>query len=220
MRGTPHYDFEDNYADSPRLIHNRGLWFLVVALSSLGILSIIAVLLDAFQEPPITLGVRARPVPSEPFAPFALKGFALGSTLGTVRQAHPGLQASAGRQGLATATLVSGQGNIRLFFTDGSDTAKAYRIQTTEVLPAAGMAEAIAPLVRDHGPPASRNCRETMLLKGEECQFAWWLRGTTRLEVGLRLLVANSGAAETQMTVTATNTQLEGLALRGGGVPR
>lgn len=220
MRGTSHYDFEDNYADSPRLIHNRGLWFLVVALSSLGILSIIAVLLDAFQEPPIALGVRARPAPSEPFDPFAWKGFTLGSTLGSVRQAHPGLQVSAGRQGLATATLASGQGNIRLFFTDDSDTSKVYRIQTTEVFPTAGMAEALAPLVRDHGRPASRNCRETMLMKGEECQFDWWLRGTTRLEVSLRLLVANSGAAETQMTVTATNAQLEGLAFRGGGAPR
>jgi hypothetical protein len=221
IRHQDAYDFEDRYEESPRLIHSRGLWFLVVSLASLGLLSLIAVLLDAFQEPPITLGVRGIPKISAPGDTFVWKGIVLGSTLGTVRQAHPGLQATVGRQGLATGSVPLDKGTARLFFLDGTDDGRVYRVQTVETVRTADMAAVVAPLLMEHGRPAARSCREgTLQGGGTECDLTWWLRGTTRLEVNLKLGVSATGPAETQMTATVTNAQLEGLTLRGDAAPR
>ncbi|MEO5336554.1 MAG: hypothetical protein H7841_06635 [Magnetospirillum sp. WYHS-4] len=201
--------------DGPANVGRHALVFVVVVLVSLSILSLVGLLLHFFASPPVTIKLRGQEARQSGQA-FTWKGIALGSDPATVRLDHPGLVLSGGRNGLRLGTAGDKGTSLKVSFLDSARGGKAYRVQSTETLPTLDMNEVLAPLVKVHGRPISRSCREEPLYGARECEVSWWLQDVTRLEVTLRIPVPPRNPPGILMVATATNTYLEGLALWPG----
>lgn len=151
---------------------------------------------------------------------FNIDGVKLGMTPEKVMKLRPNLSLAVPRTGGKLATYVSRTGAYAVWFMDKARGEKAYRIRYDQGFKNLSEMEILKYISSRYGNPAISNCDGGAIAGAEICQYRWWPMGGVSLDLIIRTSRAAAGGVNTDVTMTAADTNLEGKKARRASIVR
>lgn len=144
---------------------------------------------------------------------FRLGGVNLGMSSDSVRKEHPNMDlASMGRgESIGSFTFEGGHYTVWFIKVDGRD--KSYRVRYDQSFSTRTEADVLESIGDLHGKPGTSECRKAGELT-RKCHFQWWPKGGIALNVSTTETKKKNKKPQTEVTVIATDTYLDGKRMR------
>ncbi len=143
-------------------------------------------------------------------AAFTVGRVTLGMTPAQVRRVHADVSTAIGKDGSEVAAFQHEGGRYTVSFLRPSEGHKAYRIRYHQAFEGSEEGAIHESLMRSFGMPSASHCDRGGIAADKACRLRWWAGDGVAVEAGTRVIKSFPVRSRTELTVTATDTRLEG----------
>jgi len=211
---TPDYDFGDEVLYSQPETKKSGdndikvlVWMCLIAVLVLSSFAMIQVIPGAQFK----IGALFSSMGMTEHPGYELGNVKLGTTMDVLRETQPQAQKSITANGSIALSFNEDDANYVVWYGEDGPYHIAYKARQNRIVTGMSEDEFISKITTKYGAPSVSTCTQRLMDDVRDCRYSWWMPGELRLDLISRQSTnTTNGANKLSVTLTATDTRLEG----------